>query len=196
MGNGLNTFFWSDIWFNDTPLKTQFPNMYSMSRFPNTKVADNWVEDEWQVEFKRSLTPTKYDDLLTLLSLLQSCHLTPLDDAIDWALEKNKSYSIKSLYSCLTDRGVRIRSSDSVWNVKVPLKIKVFLWQIDNNRLPTALSLRQRGWKGSSLCCLCGNSEDSNHIYFGCSLACFLWCGIRDALGWSDFPFSWEDWRG
>ena len=114
--------------------------MYSMSRFPNTKVADNWVEDEWQVEFKRSLTPTKYDDLLTLLSLLQSCHLTPLDDAIDWALEKNKSYSIKSLYSCLTDRGVRIRSSDSVWNVKVPLKIKVFLWQIDNNRLLTALS--------------------------------------------------------
>ena len=80
--------------------------------------------------------------------------------------------------------------------MKVPLKIKVFLWQIDNNRLSTALSLRQRGWKGSSLCCLCGNTEDSNHIFFGCSLARFLWCGIRDALGWSDFPFSWEDWRG
>ena len=99
MGNGLNTFFWSDIWLNDTPLKTQFPNMYSMSRFPNTKVADNWVEDEWQVEFKRSLTPTKYDDLLTLLSLLQSCHLTPLDDAIDWALEKKTNIILLNLYT-------------------------------------------------------------------------------------------------
>jgi len=72
------------------------------------------MEDEWQVEFRRSLTPTEYDDFLALLSLLQPCHLTPLDDVIEWALEKNKSYSTKSLYSCLTDRGVMIRSSDSV----------------------------------------------------------------------------------
>ena len=98
------------------------------------------MENEWQVEFRRSLTPIEYDDFSAMLSSLQSCHLTPLDDVIDWALEKNKSYSTKSLYSCATDRGVRIRSSDSVWKVKVPLKMKVFLWQIDNNRLPTALS--------------------------------------------------------
>ena len=57
VGNGLNTFFWSDIWLNDTLLKTQFPNLYSMSRFANALVADNWIEDEWQVEFRRSLTP-------------------------------------------------------------------------------------------------------------------------------------------
>ena len=47
------------------------------------------MEDEWQVEFRRSLTPTEYDDFLALLSLLQPCHLTPLDDVIEWALEKN-----------------------------------------------------------------------------------------------------------
>jgi len=28
-----------------------------MSRFANALVADNWMEDEWQVEFRRSLTP-------------------------------------------------------------------------------------------------------------------------------------------
>ena len=54
VGNGLNTFFWSDIWLNDTLLKTQFPNLYSMSRFANALVADNWMENEWQVEFRRS----------------------------------------------------------------------------------------------------------------------------------------------
>ena len=85
--NGQNTFFLTDIWINDTPMKTPFPNLYSMSRFPNALVADNWEEDEWQVEFRRSLTPTEYDDLSAMLSSLQSCHLTPLDDVfIDWAL--------------------------------------------------------------------------------------------------------------
>ena len=50
------------------------------------------MENEWQVEFRRSLTPIEYDDFSAMLSSLQSCHLTPLDDVIDWALEKNKSY--------------------------------------------------------------------------------------------------------
>ena len=45
--NGQNTFFLTDIWINDTPMKMPFPNLYSMSRFPNALVADNWVEDEW-----------------------------------------------------------------------------------------------------------------------------------------------------
>ena len=47
------------------------------------------------------------------------------------------------------------RESESLWEVKNPLKIKMFLWQLDNNRLQTAVSLKHRGRKGSRLCVLC-----------------------------------------
>ena len=108
---------------------------------------------------------------------------------------ENKTFTTKSLYSCLTNRGVLIKNSDNVWRVKLPLKIKVFLWQIDNNKLPTAHALKQRGWKGSSSCFLCGK-VGLHHIFIECSFARFIWCGIRDALGWSGYHLSWEDWRG
>ena len=68
-----------------------------------------------------------------------------------WALDRTKVFSTKSLYSFLSNRGVCVKESDNIWKTKVPLKIKFFLWQIENDRLPTASALKKRGWRGSHL---------------------------------------------
>jgi hypothetical protein len=46
---------------------------------------------------------------------------------------------------------------------------------------------------GEPLCCVCGKPETVDHIFFECCFSQFLWCCIRDAFGWEDFPVSKHD---
>ena len=86
-----------------------------------------------------------------------------------------------------------LKPSVNFWNARVPLKIKIFLWQVDNDRLQSAITLKHRGWQGSHLCCLCQQPETTNHILFGCSMARFLWKGVGETLGWIGQPKFWGD---
>ena len=58
--------------------------------------------------------------------------------------------------------------------------------------------LKNKGWKGSHRCVLCGDLETKDHIFFRCSLARFMWCVFRDFFGWDRIPVStadfWETW--
>ena len=67
-----------------------------------------------------------------------------------------------------------------------------------HNKLPMSTSLKKRGWKGSTKCCLCNNQEDVNHIFFGCVLALFVWSALRGIFGWNGFPILvvdlWVSW--
>lgn len=60
-------------------------------------------------------------------------------------MDKSKSLSTKSLYIFLTDGGVCSRTALSIWKFKVPMKIKVFLWRLFNNKLQAAAILKSRG---------------------------------------------------
>jgi hypothetical protein len=58
--------------------------------------------------------------------------------------DKSKNFTTKSLYRFLTHRGVVIANSKSIRKTKLPLKIKVFVWQLSNNKLQAAVSLKKR----------------------------------------------------
>jgi hypothetical protein len=85
---------------------------------------------------------------------------------------------------------VRDRLCGLIWKSKIPLKVKVFLWQMYHDKLQAAVTLKRRGWQGSPLCCVCNEHETVNHIFFECCFSQYLWCCIRDAFGWQDFPTS------
>ena len=150
---------------------------------------------EWSILQRRSLSPSEECNFYQLMQQLQSAWPSAEEDKVEWALNKSKLFTTKSLYSFLIHRGVCVKEAENLWRVKAPMKIKVFLWQLDNDRLQTAVSLKHRGWKGSHLCVLCGRAEDVNHIFFRCSVARMVWCGARDSLGWEACPVSWEDWK-
>ena len=117
-------------------------------------------------------------------------------DEVYWALDSSKSFTTKSLYRFVTNRGVSIPEAENVWKAKLPLKIKIFLWQLKHNKLQVATSLKRRGWKGSVYCCLCGKVETNNHVFFGCSIPRFAWCCLRDAFGWARCPTDLSDLMG
>ena len=77
-----------------------------------------------------------------------------------------------------------------MWEAKLPLKIKVFSWQLALDRLPSAIASRFGPSDGK--CALCGEMESADHIFFECSLAKFAWSAMRQALGrdWGPSSFA------
>ena len=141
-------------------------------------VANCYVNGEWRLDFRRSLTETEASDLADLMDTLQPVHLIHREDEVDWSLDKSRNFTTKSLHRFITHRGVCVKNSDNLCKTKLPLKIKVFLWQLPHNKLQSAMALKKRGWKGDPHCCLCGRLETTNHIFFSCSLARFVWSSL------------------
>ena len=135
-----------------------------MCTYPRASVADYWDGEDWLIPFRRSLTTSERGCLEELHSWLCQSPLEAGQDDILWALDKSKAFTTNSLYSFLTNRGVVLKPSVNFWNARIPLKIKIFLWQVDNDRLQSAMTLKYRGWQGSHLCCLCQQPETTNHI--------------------------------
>ena len=77
-----------------------------------------------------------------------------------------------------------------MWKTRIPMKLKVFLWLVLEERLQSASQLKKMGWKGNLNCVLCNKPEDTNHILFSCPMARFVWICIKEALGWERIPNS------
>ena len=75
-----------------------------------------------------------------------------------------------------------------IWGIAVSLKIRVFLWQLVRKRLPSSDNICRRRGPASGRCALCDEPEDTNHIFFGCTLARFLWSAVRELLSCSWNP--------
>jgi len=186
--------FWHDTWIGGIPLKLQYRLIFEICQNPEATVKSLWKESGWDIPLRRSLHGATLDEWNDLQGVLQDVGLDGLeDDEVNWVLEKSRNFSTKSLYTCLTHGGVKDKLTDMIWKCRIPLKVKVFLWQVFHRKLQTALSLTKRGWQGSPLCCICPDIETVNHLFFGCAFAQYIWSCIRDAFNLQDFPTSIQD---
>jgi hypothetical protein len=59
VGAGLKVCFWYDIWCGDQPLKHVFPSLFSIARYKEAWVKDNFIwrngSVEWDVIIVRSV---------------------------------------------------------------------------------------------------------------------------------------------
>jgi hypothetical protein len=80
-----------------------------------------------------------------------------------------------------------------LWKCKLPLKLKVFMWQTYHDRLQTGVTLKQKKWREDSRCALCGVPETRDHIFFECVMPKFVWTCFKEALGWDRCPRRLQD---
>jgi hypothetical protein len=79
------------------------------------------------------------------------------------------------MYRILSYRGVTNTHMQKMWKTKLPLNLKVFMWQMYHDRLQTGVVLKKFKWKGDRNCVICGAPETRDHI---CSLVCLpSFCG-------------------
>ena len=85
------------------------------------------------------------------------------------------------MYLDLINSGPITRSL-RIWKVKVPLRIKIFMWFVHKEVILTKENLIKRRWVGSSRCCFCDQNETIKHLFLDCPLAKLLWRTIHIAF--------------
>jgi hypothetical protein len=77
-----------------------------------------------------------------------------------------------------------------IWKSKIPLKIKIFMWQLGQDALLTRENLKKRNWAGSPLCSFCNQVETNNHLFFTCHVSKVVWGILGVAIGARCVPKS------
>jgi hypothetical protein len=190
IGDGRRTCFWTDWWIRERPLKEIFPNLFNICENPTQSVAAALNSGELNITFTRSLNPDGRRQWVELVSLTDTFTFGNGKDKIRWHLNPAGKFSVQSLYAKLS-QGASVAFHKDVWEAKVPLKIKIFAWQLILGRLPSSQQIATRHGLATGNCVLCGTMEDAGHIFFTCSLAKFAWSSIRQILecNWSPANF-------
>jgi hypothetical protein len=181
IGNGEDTDFWLDAWCGDTTLKEKFSDLFEISEEQNISVAA-MSGNRWRMTWRRWLNEDSQIHLRQLRDILMSCALGSQKDEPVWVWGKNKSYSVKSMYSHLCS-GIGGGANRRIWKSKLPPKIKVFMWLINQNAILTKDNLMRRNWQGGLSCSFCNLNESINHMFFDCYLARYVWSLIAWVVG-------------
>lgn len=107
-------------------------------------------------------------------------------DSWYWGTEKSDNYSVKSAYAMLQDSHNSVHYSNNsgfwrrLWNLKIPAKVKQFLWSAATECLPTRSRLIEKRVRLNAICPMCNEDvESSMHIFIQCSFVveCFISIG-------------------
>lgn len=154
-----------------------------------------WVEElidpnfqSWDLaKFRQNFLPR---DVLKILQ-------TPIawnfgEDTIWWPFPKLGEFSVKFGYhqTKMQAQKVRLAPSSSttidphlwknIWAVKIPPKIKYFLWKVCHNILLVGENLCKKRIKNSTTCPLCEKEvEIVEHLLFFCEWTRVVWFGVQ-----------------
>lgn len=117
------------------------------------------------------------------------CHgwreeLTQVQDAFYWNLSLNGKFSVKSHQAALLLSNSP-RVNRDLWSLKVPLKIKIFLWYLQKDVLLTKDNLAKYSWQGSLNCASCHIEEIINYLFLECRLAHSVWSIFQMTTGFN-----------
>ena len=86
------------------------------------------------------------------------------------------------MYFALINNGY-IERNKIIWKLKMPLKIKIFMWYLLKGIVLTKDNLTRRNWNGSLRCCFCMKNESIHHLFFECHFSKFLWRAVQFSFG-------------
>ncbi|XP_074346294.1 uncharacterized protein LOC141685071 [Apium graveolens] len=128
---------------------------------------------EWDIEVITDLFNER-DQALILGTPLSS---RQEEDIRYWHKEGNSHYSVESAFRLIQElQGAWVSSVNSgfcrsLWNLKIPPKVKNFLWRVCSGYLPTKIALKMKHVPVSVICPLCNRYEET-------TLHCLVKCGF------------------
>jgi hypothetical protein len=182
VGNGANTRFWEDTWLGDKPLSMQYPSLYGIVQRKQVTVATVLGHNSLNIAFRRNLTGDKWTQWLNLVSRLMEVQLSSDQDFFRWNLTASGEFSVKSMYLDFMN-GHTIFLKRYIWKIKVPLKIRIFMWFLHRKVILTKDNLLKWNWQGNSSCVFCDKDESIKHLFFECPLAKIIWRVVHMTFG-------------
>jgi hypothetical protein len=139
-------------------LKDQYPNLYNIVRKKSATVANIFSSRPLNDSFRRSLAAENLQSWHNLILRLTNVHLRDRPDVFKWSLNLNGQFSIRSMYQAFLDINI-VPHNSYLWKLKIPLKIKVFLWLLFREAILTKDNLVRRNWHKNKMCCFCNSNE-------------------------------------
>ncbi|KAF3951838.1 hypothetical protein CMV_022555 [Castanea mollissima] len=105
------------------------------------------------------------------------------EDRWTWTKSENGQFSMKSCYCLITD-GDNMSSSVSltrkIWKANIHERLKMHLWRIAFNLLPTKVQLSEFSPSSDTSCPLCNvEVESALHLFTQCHIARAIWFGSQ-----------------
>ena len=125
------------------PLRQQYPSLYAIVRKKNQSVASVLRARPLNISFRRALVGDKLRLWIQLVSLVMNTVLTDSNDTFVWGLTRNSNFTVKSMYNDLMQTN-RILDNCIGWKMRIPLKIKIFMWYFRRGVLLTKDNLAKR----------------------------------------------------
>ncbi|KAK1308913.1 hypothetical protein QJS10_CPA09g00413 [Acorus calamus] len=193
LGEGVAFRFWDDRWCGARPLCALYPRLAGKAMRREGRTRDFWSPDGpnggWDIRMRRGLRGEEVQQYAELLALLQTCSLAAdTEDELSWAGRPGQDYSVKVGYAWWNREAAAdctfTKRAEVIWQAKIPLKVKCFVWFLLQNRLVTKV-FRAR-WRPSEAtdCPLCRReAETIEHLFCQCPVASKLWAKLVGALG-------------
>uniref|UniRef100_A0A453N6T0 Reverse transcriptase zinc-binding domain-containing protein n=1 Tax=Aegilops tauschii subsp. strangulata TaxID=200361 RepID=A0A453N6T0_AEGTS len=91
-----------------------------------------------------------WQELLDCIALHMPDLMTEYDSS-RWRLEPSGQLSTKSLYQAIAPSPGH-EALTLIWEIRLPLKIRIFLWQWIRGRLPSGVEVLKRNGPGDGRC--------------------------------------------
>jgi hypothetical protein len=117
-------------------LAHQYPSLYNIVHHKNVTVVQVLAQTPLNITFPRVLSGSKWTAWWQLCRKLMMVNLNEHDDRFVWNLTTNGLFTVKLMHEDLIcDHTPFLRKY--LWKVKIPLKIKIFMWFLSNKVLLT-----------------------------------------------------------
>ncbi|XP_017245737.2 uncharacterized protein LOC108217416 [Daucus carota subsp. sativus] len=180
IGDGMQTLFWEDNWFEDCALMIKFRRLYGLSTLQGVSVScflRHWSEPcPEKPLWKRNLRSWEEEEQVKLNLVVSSIKLSKKIDKMVWQVT-GKEFSVNNAVKEMTASHGKV-NWEFIWKLKVPQKIKFFLWKMHLDILTTRdfFSKRDIFLPGDDKCFLCGKCEEtSGHLFYNCDIAIAQW---------------------
>ena len=143
--------------------------LYDLCQDKNISV-HTFILKQAQLSFTRWFSPFLFDSWISLIDEVYAYPFANTADSISWRGGKGGRFTTKSVYDMLTydDQGL---SYKFIWKAKIPHRIKLFLWLLENQVVLTKDNMIKRNWQGDPSCYFCPSNESINHLFFLCPVA-------------------------
>ncbi|GJM91717.1 hypothetical protein PR202_ga08123 [Eleusine coracana subsp. coracana] len=102
VGDGNNTFFWTDNWLQGSSIATAAPNI--LAQVPKAKrntrtVREALLDDQWTQDIQGALDVAALAELIRLMDILEEFQFLPrVQDVHKWKFSTSGQYSSNALY--------------------------------------------------------------------------------------------------
>ncbi|GKA16637.1 hypothetical protein Tco_0696474 [Tanacetum coccineum] len=130
LGNGVDTYFWEDLWHGDMVLKQRYPRLYALEVKKTVDVASKLCQENLTWSFRRApRSGVEQDQLTDLTTYVEGVVLGVTPDRWYWTLDGSGEFSVASARKIIDDNRFPEVSTKTRWIKVMSIKVNIHAWK-------------------------------------------------------------------